>query len=214
VSNFGPDPRAFFTSVYEQAAPWDIGGAQPALADLFDAFPPQSPVLDVGCGSGDLAIALGQRGLQVLGVDFVDTAIAQARAKAAALPAATAGLLEFQVGDALRPSHLQRSFGSVVDCGFFHLFEPAPRDSFVAELAAILAPGGRYYLLAFSVDFPIPNVPRAVTADEVRVRFAEEQGWRILALREAQFLSRVAPVAAVAACIERLPGASAPRTAP
>jgi SAM-dependent methyltransferase len=205
VSRFGPDPRAFFEAVYQEAAPWDIGGAQPALVALLDEHPPTGTVLDVGCGSGDHAIALARRGLEVLGVDFVEAAIAQARAKAEALPPETARLLAFQVADALRPSLLQRPFGAVVDSGFFHLFEPEPRERFTAELAATLPPGGRYYLLAFAVDFPVPNMPRAVTEEEVRARFTAERGWRILALREAQFLSRVAPVPAVAACLERLP---------
>jgi SAM-dependent methyltransferase len=203
MSRFGPDPHAFFAGVYQGDAPWEIGGAQPALAALLDEHPPAGTVLDVGCGSGDHAIALAQRGLRVLGVDFVEAAIDQARAKAAALPQETARLLEFAVGDALRPSLLQRPFGAVVDSGFFHLFEPEARDRFVAELALALPPGGRYYLLAFAVDFPAPNVPRAVTEDEVRARFTAERGWRILALRTAQFLSRVAAVPAVAACVER-----------
>lgn len=203
MSRFGPEPHDFFASVYQGDAPWDIGGAQPALAALLDEYPPAGTVLDVGCGSGDHAIALAQRGLQVLGVDFVEAVIAQARAKAAALPPETARLLEFEVADALRPSLLQRPFGAVVDSGFLHLFEPETRDRFVDELTLALPPGGRYYLLAFAVDFPAPNVPRAVTEDEVRARFKAEQGWRILALRAAQFLSRVAPVSAVAACVER-----------
>ena len=141
----------------------------------------------------------------MLGVDFVEAAIEQARAKAASLPPETRRLLQFQVADGLRPSLLQRPFGAVVDTGFFHLFEPEPRERFINELALILPPGGRYYLLAFAVDFPVPNMPRAVSEEEVRARFTAEGGWRILALRGAQFLSRVAPVPAVAACLERLP---------
>lgn len=203
MSRFGPDPHAFFTGVYQGDAPWDIGGAQPALAAMLDEYPPGGLVLDVGCGSGDHAIALAQRGLRVLGVDFVEGAIAQARAKATALPPESARLLAFEVADALRPSLLQRPFGGVVDSGFLHLFEPEIRDRFVEELALALPPGGRYYLLAFAVDFPAPNVPRAVTEDEVRARFTAERGWHILALRSAQFLSRVATVPAVAACVER-----------
>lgn len=204
MSNFGPDPQAFFDGVYQGQVPWDIGGPQPALMDLLAEVPPSGPALDVGCGSGDLAIALAQGGLDVLGVDFVEAAIVHARAKAAALPPEVAGRLEFQVADALRPSLLGRTFGSVVDSGFLHLFDPEPRDRFVDELAAALPPGGRYYLLAFAVDFPIPNVPRAVTEDEVRARFTPERGWRIHVLRSVQFLSQVAPVPSTCACIERL----------
>jgi SAM-dependent methyltransferase len=179
------------------------------MSALFAAHPPASPVLDVGCGSGDLAISLARGGLQVLGIDFVDAAIEQAREKVGALPPEVARSLDFQVADALQPSLLQRQFGSVVDSGFFHLFEPDQRDRFVDELASTLLPGGRYYLLAFAVEFPIPNSPRQVSEDELRARFTAEKGWRIHELRSAEFLSRVAPVPAISACIERLPASRA-----
>lgn len=206
MSRFGSDPRDFFDAVYQDVPPWDVGGPQPALSALFDEYPPVSLVLDVGCGSGDLAISLAQRGLQVLGVDFVEAAIAQAREKVAALPPEVANLLDFQVADALQPSLLQRSFGAVVDSGFLHLFEPEQRDRFIDDLASALLPGGRYYLLAFAVDFGIPNVPRQVTEEELRARFTSEKGWHILDIRPAEFLSRVAPpTSAIRACMERLP---------
>lgn len=205
MSRFGSDPHDFFDSVYRDTPPWDIGGPQPAMSALFAAHPPASPVLDVGCGSGDLVIALAQAGLQVLGIDFVDAAIAQARAKAATLPPEVARLVEFQVADALQPSLLQRQFGAVVDCGFFHVFEQDQRDHFTDELASTLLPGGRYYLLGFAIEFPIPNTPRKVTEDELRARFTPDKGWRILELRAAEFHSRIAPVPAISACIERLP---------
>lgn len=203
MSRFGADPLAFFTSVYDDVAPWDVGGPQPALSALLSEFPPADPILDVGCGSGDLAIALAQRGQRVLGVDFVPAAIEQARGKAAELPAEAADRLDFRVGDALRPSELGQRFGAVTDSGFLHLFEPDQGDRFASELAAALVPGGRYYLLAFGVAFDIPNSPRAVREDELRARFSAEKGWRILACRPAEFQSRIAPVPAIAACIER-----------
>lgn len=205
MSRFGPDPRAFFDSVYGAPPPWDIGGPQPALTALLADHPPASPVLDVGCGSGDLAIALAQGGLEVLGIDFAESAIEQARQKRAVLPAEVAGRLDFQVADALQPSRLGRRFGAIVDSGFLHLFEPEPCDRFAAELALALAPGGRYYLLAFATEFDIPHTPRAISDDELRARFTPAQGWRFLALRPEQFQSRIAPVPAIAACIEREP---------
>ena len=63
MSRFGPDPQAFFDAVYRETAPWDVGGAQPALSDLLAAHPPTSPILDVGCGTGELAITLAVSGL-------------------------------------------------------------------------------------------------------------------------------------------------------
>src|SRR6266568_9194203 len=39
--------------------------------------------LDIGCGTGDLAIKLAERGYQVTGIDLSDVAIDQARKRAA-----------------------------------------------------------------------------------------------------------------------------------
>lgn len=97
-----------------------------------------------------------------------------------------------------------RAFGTVTDCGFLHLFEAEARERLVEELAATLRPGGRYYLLAFAVEFNLPDSPPAVSEDEVRTRFAAERGWRVREVRSAEFLSRVAsPVPALAAFTER-----------
>jgi cyclopropane fatty-acyl-phospholipid synthase-like methyltransferase len=206
MSRFGADPHAFFKSVYHVIPPWEIGGPQPAMSALLAQFPPTDPMLDVGCGSGDLSIYLAQLGHRVIGIDFVEAAIANAQEKVRSLPAKVACLLDFQVADALKPSLLQRQFGSVVDSGFFHLFDPDQCDSFVDDLGLTLLPGGRYYLHAFAVEFPIPNAPRQVTADELRRRFTSEKGWLIQDIQSVEFLSRAAPpVSAISACIERLP---------
>ncbi|HEX6041466.1 class I SAM-dependent methyltransferase, partial [Longimicrobium sp.] len=175
MSRFEP---GFFDSIYQGAPPpWDVGKAQPALSALFDEHPPAGPVLDAGCGSGDLAIELAGRGLDVVGVDIVEAAIAQARQKADALPADVARRLEFRVGDALRPTALGRTLGAVVDSGFFHLFDQPTRDAYADEIAAALRPGGRLYLLEFATEFPVPNTPLQVTDDELRARFSAEKGW-------------------------------------
>ena len=205
MNKFGPDPHAFFEGVYEDFVPWDVGAPQPALTALFDEFPPTGPVLDLGCGTGDLAISLAQRGLDVVGIDFVETAITEARQRAGELAPEIARRVRFEVADALRPTLLGERFGAVTDSGFLHVLGPEQRGAVAGEIGAVLGPGGRYYLLAFDVEFPMPNMPHRVSEEELRTRFTPEAGWRILAVRPAQFLSRVQPVAAVAACIERLP---------
>lgn len=205
MSRFGSNPHAFFNSVYRQIPPWDVGKPQPALMNLLAEFPPRDPILDVGCGAGDLAIYLAQLGHRVVGIDFVEAAIAQAREKTSALPSQVASGLEFQVADALQPSLLKREFGAVVDSGFLHLLEPDECDRFVADLSRTLLSGGRYYLLAFATEFQIPNAPRAISEDELRARFSAAKGWLIREIRPAEFLSRVAaPTPAISACIERL----------
>jgi hypothetical protein len=72
----------------------------------------------------------------------------------------------------------------------------------VDELASVLRPGGRCYLHEFAVTFPVPNVPRQVTEAELREQFISTKGWQVLTIRMGEFLSRVAPVPAILACIE------------
>ena len=197
---------SFFDAAYRERPPWDIGAPQPDLIALLDEYPPTGPVLDVGCGTGDLALALAGRGLNVLGIDLAEAAIAQARARAA--EAGEVGQrVEFQVADALQSSLLPGPFGAVVDSGFFHLFGPDERERLARELKATLAPGGRYYLLGLAIEARYPNTPRAVRDEEVRALFTLEGGWRILTLRPARFLVGPArtPVPALAACVERAP---------
>ncbi|MGA2112994.1 MAG: class I SAM-dependent methyltransferase [Anaerolineales bacterium] len=201
-------PNDFFDRIYREASPWDVGEAQPALLALLDDFAPAGPVLDVGCGTGELALALARRSLTVLGVDLAEAAITQARVKTANAAPEVRRLVEFRIGDALRPSQLPGPFRAVVDSGFFHLFGPLDRQRFAGELAETLASGGRYYLLGFAISPSVPNAPRRVLGSELQTLFVPEQGWRILALRPARFLLRLPGrdnIPALAACIERVP---------
>ncbi|HEY9528654.1 MAG TPA: class I SAM-dependent methyltransferase, partial [Anaerolineales bacterium] len=139
-------------------------------------------------------------------IDFVEAAIASAQEKLNFLPPQTARLVRFQVADALKPTLLGRQFGAIMDSGFFHLFDPEQCDHYMEELARTLLPGGLYYLHAFDMEFPISNMPRRITVDEVRGRFTKENGWHIREIQSVGFLSRVAPpVPAICACIERVP---------
>jgi ubiquinone/menaquinone biosynthesis C-methylase UbiE len=206
LSRFGTDPLAFFNSVYKDVPPWDIGAPQPAMAAILEKFPPLNPILDIGCGSGDLAIYLAKIGHQVVGIDFVESAITNAQNKIGSLPPETEQLLNFQVADALKLSLLQKKFGAIVDSGFYHLFNSDQCDQLIDEIASTLLPNGCYYLHEFSIEFPVPNVPRQIMADELQARFTADKGWRIKEIQSVEFLSRVAPpVPAICACIERLP---------
>lgn len=199
------DPESFFHAIYQDVAPWDIGRMQPSLAELLDAQPPKGPAIDLGCGTGDVARELARRGIDVLGVDIAPTAIEQAREKVASWADELQRRVAFEVADALRPTSLGRRFASVVDCGFLHVLEPAARDVLLDEIHAVLRPGGRYYLLAFAIDFEVPNTPYAIGVEEIQERFADSERWTLREVREARFHSRVAPpVPAVTACVERI----------
>jgi len=153
--------------------PWDIGRPQQAFVRLADAREINPPVLDSGCGTGEHALLLAERGIDVLGIDVAAAAVEQARAKAA-----QRGLnATFDVGDVLALDRLGRKFATVIDCGVFHVFDDADRSRYVASLAAVLEPGGVLHLLCFSEHTPGTTGPRRVTQAEIRAAFAE--GWTV-----------------------------------
>jgi SAM-dependent methyltransferase len=201
-----PPASQSFDPSYQTRPPWDVGEPQPDLMALVEAFPPFGQILDAGCGSGTLVLALAGRGYQVIGVDIANHAIEQAHLKAAQADETIQELVEFQVGDALLPSLLPDPFGAVGDSGFFHLFDQAIRDQFAQEMVITLPITGRYYLPGFTFESPIPGAPKQVTQAGLRKRFSHENGWHILALRPAKFLVRSAhpQVPAIAAVFERV----------
>jgi SAM-dependent methyltransferase len=153
--------------------PWDIGRPQPAIVELTGREGLAGAVVDVGCGTGENALYLASRGLDVTGIDAAPTAIARARRKAS-----ERGLeAEFLVADALQLPEIGRSFDAAIDCGLFHTFSDAERMSFERSLYAVLRPGARYFLLCFSDLEDGSWGPRRVSQAEIRGTFSA--GWRV-----------------------------------
>lgn len=160
-------------------APWDIGRPQRAFVEAGDAI--RGRVLDSGCGTGELALWLAERGCQVTGVDFLDAPLAAARRKAA-----DRGLeVNFLRMDALAVGAIPERFDAVTDCGLFHVFDDATRAAYVAALATLLEPGARMFLLCFSDAEPGTNGPRRVSEAELRQAFGS--GWVVESLEPARF---------------------------
>lgn len=171
--------------MYAGVPPWDIGRAQPEVVRIADEGGFNGDVIDVGCGTGENALELSARGLQVVGIDASPRAIEAARVKALEreLPA------EFLVADALSLGSLGRRFQSALDCGVFHVFEDHERPVYVASLASALGPGGMLHLLCFSDRQPGVTGPRRVTQDELRASFAD--GWDVVDIVAATFATNL-----------------------
>ncbi len=182
-----PCSMGFFHDAYLGTPPWDIGRPQREIIRLEESGEVVGPVLDVGCGKGDNAIFLAERGHEVLGVDMVQGVIELARAKAAKRGLAAT----FMVHDTLRVHEIGRTFNAVIDSGFFHTLSDPDRSLFVRNLHTVLGKGGRYFMLAFSDLEPAGYGPRRISQDEIRDLFSS--GWRIDWIREAVFESRTRP---------------------
>jgi len=169
-----------FTEYYAQPkAPWDIGRPQAPFVAAAGRI--GSRVLDIGCGTGDLAIWLAERGHAVTGIDFIEPPLAVARRKAADRGLA----VNFLHMDALAVGEIPERFAAVTDCGLFHTFDDAGRAAYVRSLARLLEPGSRVFLLCMSTAEPGAHGPRRVSESELREAF--RAGWEIETLEPARF---------------------------
>jgi SAM-dependent methyltransferase len=125
-----------------------IGGdrARTALLDL--AAPSEGQVvLDVGCGTGSLAVLVKHRhpGVEVVGLDPDPRALARARRKA--LRAGLQVRLDRAFAHAL--PYADASFDRVLSSFVYHHLERDAKEALLREARRVLKPGGRLLLLDF-----------------------------------------------------------------
>jgi SAM-dependent methyltransferase len=111
------------------------GGAAEFITRL--RLTPGERVLDVACGTGNLALPAARAGASVTGIDIAPNLIAQAEANAAAERLA----ITFEVGDAEQLPYATDTFDTVVTM-FGAMFAARPERA-AAELLRVARPGGR-----------------------------------------------------------------------
>jgi SAM-dependent methyltransferase len=116
--------------------PW----VREAVADRW--FPRGGRILDVGCGAGTNALFLAASGFRASGIDLAPGAIraAQERARRRRLR------LDLREANVLELPYAPGWFSGAVDIGCFHTLAIADRPRYVASLARVLRPGGRFAL--------------------------------------------------------------------
>jgi 2-polyprenyl-3-methyl-5-hydroxy-6-metoxy-1,4-benzoquinol methylase len=204
-SKAGQDANAYVDSTIipnleavkaRQKATWESGDfGQIArtienVAEEFMALQPLQPglqVLDVACGTGNLAVIAARRGCVVSGIDIASNLIDQARARAT-----TEGLrIDFKEGDAESLPFAGCQFDLVVSM-FGVMFAPRPNVA-AAELLRVTKPGGQVALAnwtprsflgkmfsVFKAHLPPPpaGVPSPMGwGDEATVRSRLRQGF-------------------------------------
>ena len=161
--------------LWERHAQWWIDGftdgADPEYAEQIlplaaDELAGARRVLDVGCGDGQISrLAAGLDGVEtVVGVDPTWNQISVAAARG---------------GDRVRAGRRRRlpfadgSFDAVVACLVFEHIDDV--DEAIAEVARVLAPGGRF---CFFLNHPLLQTPGSGWIDD-QVLDPPEQYWRI-----------------------------------
>ena len=179
-----------FAKMYaEGIPPWQIDRPQPEVIRLIEQGKFESPVLDLGCGTGDNTIELARHGLVVKGLDAVPEALERARKKTE-----QAGLKqspEFVLADALRLAESGLKARTVLDCALFHTFSDEERKDYLRGLEAVLSPGGRLHILSFSELETRQPGPRRLTLAEITGSF--RAGWRLEDSVRCRYWDRVRP---------------------
>lgn len=179
-------------------------------------------VLDVACGTGQIAIPAARAGCVATGLDLCEPWIAQARARAAA-----EGLdVRFDVGDAEALPYGDGAFDVTVSL-IGAMFAPRP-ERVAAEMARVTRPGGRIVMgnwmaggfvgamfRTVSAHVPPPDMPAPLLWGDpatARARFephVSEVATREIAYRIAYDMAPDAVVAHYASCFGPVVGAMA-----
>jgi demethylmenaquinone methyltransferase/2-methoxy-6-polyprenyl-1,4-benzoquinol methylase len=104
-------------------------------------------VVDVCCGTGDVALLFAQEGARVVGIDFTGEMLHFAQRKLRDRGAAGAERLAFIRGDAMALPLASGTAGLVTIA--FGIRNVADRSACLREIARVLQPGGRLVILEF-----------------------------------------------------------------
>lgn len=129
------------------------------------------PVLELGVGSGRIALRAARAGVRVVGLDLSHDMLAQARARRAELPKKAQALLTLVQGD-MRRFALDRRF-ALVSCpfnAFQHMYTREDAEACLARVREHLEPGGLFLLDVLMPDLEYLNRPAFKTFAGVRFK--------------------------------------------
>jgi cyclopropane fatty-acyl-phospholipid synthase-like methyltransferase len=141
--------KLFFQWMYLSKPRWDTGITPPEVMALLENHP-AGRALDLGCGTGTNAITLAQHGWQVTGVDYIRSAIRQAKRKARQANVR----VDFYQQDVTRLKNIHGPFDLVLDIGCFHNLTEQDKRIYVQNLSALLETGGTFLMYGFFKQTP------------------------------------------------------------
>ena len=146
-----PSAAAFWEARYADSERVWSGRVNGVLAEVAAELEP-GRALDLGCGEGGDAVWLAAQGWTVTGVDLSPTAIARARAAAAArgiderrLQLEASDLAQWSTGDRF----------DLVSCSYLHSWPvEIPRDDILRRATGFVRPGGTLLITAHAAPPP------------------------------------------------------------
>ena len=132
----GAEWDELYASQRPEQLPWHMDAADPDVIALLEKLaPPESFVLDIGTGLGQVAVAAAERGHRVVAIDLSGRALEDASKRA---PTAPVLWLE----DDITNTHLHRQFDIAIDRGCLHLLTAEGAARYARNVATLLSPGG------------------------------------------------------------------------
>lgn len=132
--------------------PWNIETPPDLLIQLVEhkkVVPCRA--IEFGCGAGNYAIWLAQQGFEVTGIDISPTAIGLARKNAMEQGVECTFIVADVLGDL---ADVKGPFDFALDWELLHHIYPDDRPRYVANVARLTKPGGRYLSVCFHEDDP------------------------------------------------------------
>ena len=163
--------------------PWERMARSPIAGQLDRLFareeaergPSGRRVLDLGCGSGNWAVALAKRGWKVTGIDFVPKALRRARRRAEEASVD----VDWIQADVTRLSHARvgSGFPFLLDIGLFHdELSDEQRAEMGREVSAVAAPDATLLTMAWK---PAERrfLPRGASQADIEAAYPD---WKIV----------------------------------
>ena len=140
----------FYEIVYRYfRAPWDIGPREELVALVESGRIKPGRAIDLGSGTASNCIFLAQRGFNVTGLDYTESAIELGRTRAK-----EAGVsVNFVVDDLTNLQHVHGTYDLLADYGTLDDLTKKARDLYVENVLPLTRPGSLFLLYAF--EWPV-----------------------------------------------------------
>lgn len=160
-----------------------VGNQLMAIGHLIKtmALPPRTAVLELGCGWGNVALALAQMGHEVTAIDIDPNMAALVRERARRLGVS----VEVHTGDFAAAIDLERQFDAVLFVASFH--HASDHLGLLRSMDRVVAEGGRLVFAAEPISDALP-APWCLRLDGESLWQIRRRGWLELGFQERYFL--------------------------